>query len=220
MSLQPTPKHLINPSKEEIDRAADVLAKAFAPDPFTQIVTGGDTSLSYAQLRAGIASAAVGGDLHVLALGPNPDDIIGVAAWFPPGTSINSTPEQRAAGWDEFINNATPTLREWWLNYFIPSMTKFTSTTLGENYTKNAWHLHLFGVLPEYQGKGLGKMLYRFAEEQAKLTKSNIALETSTDVDVIIYQKLGFKVRGEIPIVSEVGKNRMVLMTKGWEDIQ
>lgn len=55
---------------------------------------------------------------------------------------------------------------------------------------------------------------------KAKQSNSDISLETSTEVDVIIYKKLGFELRGEIPLESDIGKNRMVLMTKKAEDLQ
>ena len=36
----------------------------------------------------------------------------------------------------------------------------------GEVYPLEAWHLHLFGILPQFQGKGYGKKLVQFAEAE------------------------------------------------------
>ncbi|TFK22366.1 hypothetical protein FA15DRAFT_596194 [Coprinopsis marcescibilis] len=213
-SLTVTPKYIPHPTEPEIVQATKVLQAAFEGDPFNMLLTDGDPSLIYDQLYASVASTAVGGQLHVISVGPEASDIVGVACWFPPGTSLNSTPEQRAAGWDKFIAASPESLQKWWISYFVPTMTKLSNDTLGEGFALNAWQLHLFGVLPAYQGKGNGKALFKFAEKEAFKTNSTIIVETTTDVDVIIYTKLGLKIRDEITILNQDRKSRMVLMTK------
>lgn len=44
------------------------------------------------QLGANVRAAALGrGQIHVASQGPNPEDIIGAAIWYPPGYSVFST---------------------------------------------------------------------------------------------------------------------------------
>ena len=62
-----------------------------AGDPFGSILVGGHTDnerLVYLHLRSSVAAAAIGGTIHVLRV---EDEIVGVAIWFKPGQSLNST---------------------------------------------------------------------------------------------------------------------------------
>ncbi|KAH9477741.1 hypothetical protein JR316_0009968 [Psilocybe cubensis] len=207
----PLVKRLVDPSEAEVEQATKVLVDAFKGDPFTNILVGGNMDLEPLQLGANIRAALIGGQVHVITLGPQPEDIVGVALWYPPGSSSFSSEEERAAGWNQFLEAAPDDLRKWWTDYFIPSMTRLNADTLGSGYTHNSWHLHIFGVMRARHRKGYGKALYRLVEKQAKETHSSIVLETTT---VQIYQRLGLGVRGEIDIESNYGKAHIWLMSK------
>ncbi|KAJ2912913.1 hypothetical protein MD484_g7497, partial [Candolleomyces efflorescens] len=219
--------HLQNPSDQEIDRIVEVLSGAFAGDPFSSIVVGGYTDradIVFIQSRQSVAAAAIGGTIHVLKAD---GEIVGVAIWFGPGQSLNSTEQQRAAGWNEFMRIAPDDLRSWWVDYFIPLMVKsgkeaFGRGRNGEEYPLEAWHLHLFGILPEFQGKGYGKKLVQFAEAEAEKDKNGnvMVVETTTDVDVIIYTKLGFEIKKQIGVESSIGNARLWFMMKHTGDGQ
>ena len=92
-----------------------------------------DLDLARLQYKASVGSAAVGGLVHVLVVPTstaapladlNPGErIVGVALWYPPNTSPNATPEQRATGVDAFVAAAeakNPKLVEWWTSYVSP----------------------------------------------------------------------------------------------------
>ncbi|KAH6909536.1 hypothetical protein BKA70DRAFT_202180 [Coprinopsis sp. MPI-PUGE-AT-0042] len=204
--------------------------QSFAGDPLTPIFSGNDSEIDILLLKAALGSAAVGGALHVLVIptsanGANEETspqerIIGVAAWFPPGMSSNATPEQRAAGWEtymETVEKKNPKLKAWWIDYFIPHSRKVTASILPEDFIKNSWHLQLFGVEPTYHSQGLGKKLFKFAEDQAKSTSSPIFLGTATDLNILIYRKLGLDRVGETKIESEYGTAKMTFLVKKWE---
>ncbi|PPQ90531.1 hypothetical protein CVT25_015821 [Psilocybe cyanescens] len=206
--LYPHVKRLIEPT-------------AWTGDPFTEIIMGGNVDLSPLQIRANLQAALIGGEVHVITIGQRPEDIVGVAIWFPPGSSAFSRrafylriEEQRAAGWNQFLESIPESLRKWWIEYFSPAMTRLSADTLGPGYSHDAWHLHIFGVMKSHHRKGYGKALLRLAEDQAKETHSPIVLETTTDVDVQIYKRLGFKVCGETNIESAQGIARIRLMFK------
>jgi len=70
-----------------------------------------------------------------MSIGPNTSDIVGAALWYPPGKKAFATyvaiiraplipltlraissEEERAAGWNEFMETIPEKLRDWWLN--------------------------------------------------------------------------------------------------------
>ena len=95
--------------------------------------------------------------------------------------------EERAAGWNEFMETIPEKLRDWWLNnvcefaflilhkshdpsaQFSPAMVQLSTDALGPEYLLNSWHLHIFGIAKDHQGKGYGRALYELVEKQACL---------------------------------------------------
>ncbi|KAJ3534130.1 hypothetical protein NMY22_g7059 [Coprinellus aureogranulatus] len=152
------------------------------------------------QLRAAVAAANIGGTIHIAVLptasaeGSKEDDvlgkIVGVAVWFAPGQSINTIEEQRAAGWNAFMDAVSEETKRWWLEYFIPTLSRTTDDVFGEGTVLQAWDLHLFGVLPEYQGKGIAGALMHYADSLAEKTGAPMVLETQKEENVVIYSKL------------------------------
>lgn len=63
------------------------------------------------------------------------------------------------------------------------------------------WYLHLLGVRPGSQGKGLGRVVLRPMFDAADRDRVPIYLETATEVNVTIYRRLGFELvgQGELP---------------------
>ncbi|KAF8156671.1 hypothetical protein B0H34DRAFT_710161 [Crassisporium funariophilum] len=105
-------------------------------------------------------------------------------------------------------------LKKWWIEYFVPTVTRLSADTLGPEYSRNAWHLHLFGVMKAHQRKGYGKALFQYAEKLARGDGRPMMLETITDLDVKIYQTFGFRVCGETEVTNWVGQGNMRLMTR------
>jgi len=161
-----------------------------------------------------VRACAIGGQIHIVRIGPARQDIVGVALWFPPGQSVFSTEEQRSAGWNQFLVMIPKELRTFWTDHFAPTVQHLSTSTLGPGRVLSAWHLHLFAVNPEHQGKGYGKLLFQYVDKQALAAGEGIVLETSNDVDVTIYERLGCEVRAETRIENYMGKGRVILMTK------
>lgn len=65
-------------------------------------------------------------------------------------------------------------------------------------------YLIAIGVSPEHQGKGFGKTLLTFLHNKADKLKLPIYLETATDKNIRMYEKLGYKVTGKVnhPIIN------------------
>ena len=91
----------------DLDRAAEVLALAFEQgtfhsrtpplpaltrhlsDIFVAACTGGDQSLNYPMQRAIVGATILGGELWVAS--HDDVEVAGVAAWYPPGKSLNDS---------------------------------------------------------------------------------------------------------------------------------
>lgn len=54
------------------------------------ILMGGDLSLQAAEMRGNIGGALIGGAVHALFAGPEDEEPLGVAIWYPPGKSVFS----------------------------------------------------------------------------------------------------------------------------------
>lgn len=59
---------------------------------------------------------------------------------------------------------------------------------------KNTYYLFLLGVSNEERGKGLSSQLIEFQIEKSKSNGYSLFLETSTEKNISIYQKKGFRV--------------------------
>ncbi|KAF9460507.1 hypothetical protein BDZ94DRAFT_1265750 [Collybia nuda] len=171
-------------------------------------------SLVPLELGANVRAATLGGEIYVATIGPEPEDIVGAAIWYAPGQSSMSTDEQRAAGWDQFLSVIPEELKSWWMEHFIPEIGRLADEALGPGYKLKSWHLHLFGVVPTYQRRGLGKALMRVVDDLAKADGAPIVLETTTEIDVLIYKKLGFDIKGETTIKSSLGVSPLYIMAK------
>jgi ribosomal protein S18 acetylase RimI-like enzyme len=71
------------------------------------------------------------------------------------------------------------------------------------------WHLGPIGVLPSYQGIGIGTMLMQRFCKEVDACKAEAYLETDVDKNVRFYEKFGFKVVSESEIFKV--KNRYML---------
>lgn len=63
------------------------------------------------------------------------------------------------------------------------------------------WYLHLLGVRPDAQGKGLSRAVLRPMFDAADRDRAPIFLETATETNVAIYKRMGFAQLGftELP---------------------
>jgi ribosomal protein S18 acetylase RimI-like enzyme len=71
------------------------------------------------------------------------------------------------------------------------------------------WHLGPIGVLPDYQGLGIGTMLMERFCKEVDACRAEAYLETDVDKNVRFYEKFGFKVVSESEIFNV--KNRYML---------
>ena len=56
------------------------------------------------------------------------------------------------------------------------------------------WHLGPIGVLPEYQGQGIGSLLMQRFCKEVDICRASAYLETDLDRNVVFYEKFGFRI--------------------------
>jgi GNAT superfamily N-acetyltransferase len=66
------------------------------------------------------------------------------------------------------------------------------------------FYLMIIGVAPDYQGKGLGGKMLRALFEESETAGIPVYLETETETNVVLYEKLGFRVMKKIvlPVID------------------
>jgi GNAT superfamily N-acetyltransferase len=81
----------------------------------------------------------------------------------------------------------------WWFHQLGPGFDRARELHMG---SRAHWYLHLLGVRPEAQGKGLTRVVLEPIFVLADQKQVPIYLETMPEANVPIYQKLGFDLLG------------------------
>ena len=79
----------------------------------------------------------------------------------------------------------------------VVSMSPFTSVT-APLISADDWYLSILGVLPEQQGRGVGRSLVEPVLEDADAADIATYLETFAPRSIPFYQRLGYEILGEI----------------------
>jgi GNAT superfamily N-acetyltransferase len=77
------------------------------------------------------------------------------------------------------------------------------------------WYVPLLGVRPEAQGRGLARAVLRPVFEAADRDRVPIYLETATELNVAIYLKLGFELRGHRELTGGLPNWEFVRQPRG-----
>ncbi|KAL1688287.1 hypothetical protein GGG16DRAFT_94823 [Schizophyllum commune] len=172
-----------------------------AADTFNHVLVGGNISLLPLLMRAQIKAGLIGGEVYVAGFGP--DDISSAAVWFGPDQELLDSPEQGAAGFNEFMGSITEGTRTWWTSKFFPFYGATTTEAFGEGFKKANWHLQLLATEPRAQRKGLatalikaGPTLQLVAREKGKA----LTVETETEGALKFYKDTGFVLKAEKPV--------------------
>ncbi|RDB25813.1 hypothetical protein Hypma_006557 [Hypsizygus marmoreus] len=215
-----TIRQIVNPSTAELEAVSKVLAIAFAEDEFTAIVLGRNPVLVYDFCYAQVVAAKLAGEIFV-AESTVTKELIGAALWFGPGREMFDSEDQNEQALLPLVAKLDPDLQQWWSEVFIPRYDEVVLEALGAGVKKASWHLQLIGTIPAERRKGVARALIN--EVRNKVGGILLCLEAEEEVNVRsvvlsssffvvleqilmiygfmikvgIYEKIGFKVRGE-----------------------
>lgn len=173
------------------DAVADVLADAFADDPlinwmFPDPVRGGLHRHRMMEIAAGNngGHTYVWRDSDTVGAG----EIIGVAAWAPPGRSFfNAADGQRLA---DLLTGASPER--------APVLRATMNEVHSYEPETNHFHLQFFGVRSSSRGRGIGGQLLAGCLDLIDRLGHVASLESSNARNLTVYQRQGFSVTAEV----------------------
>ncbi|KAF7376940.1 N-acetyltransferase domain-containing protein [Mycena sanguinolenta] len=181
-----------------MDAVQNVLGNAFKSDFSTAVVTGHDptdTDTSHVGpfWKSTVIAGLLGGEVYVAETVDG--EIVGCAVWFGPGHTMYDTEDQQKRSLGPLMASFNEELQHWWHTDFLPRYDSVVASALGGDDVKhNSWHLQTLGVDPAYQRRGAARLLIETVAEKAKITKSFLCLECSTETNVEVYRRLGFEV--------------------------
>jgi ribosomal protein S18 acetylase RimI-like enzyme len=168
----------------EIDTACRVVALAFATNPNTLAVTRGDQAKAQRIIQTGARVAKLGRKCSRVLVAKQAGKIVGVlnaAEW--PDCQMRM---------GEMLKTAPAMLRV--MGSALPRQLKLLSLWGKRDPRRHHWHLGPIGVLPERQGRGIGKALLTSFLEQVDEQGTHAYLETDVDSNVALYEQFHFKV--------------------------
>jgi ribosomal protein S18 acetylase RimI-like enzyme len=165
-----------------LDEASDLLCRAFINTPFTGAIMGGNSEKHQKMLKMGFRSMLdkKPGEKVVAKDG---DKIVGV---------------MRMVKWPDCQNSIPKGLEKLPMVLFArKTASKFFEArkVWGKHDPKEPhWHVDPIGVLPEYQGKGVGSMLMKHYCRRVDSENMPAYHETDQTQNVRFYEKFGYKV--------------------------
>ncbi|EIM81058.1 uncharacterized protein STEHIDRAFT_162059 [Stereum hirsutum FP-91666 SS1] len=109
---------------------------------------------------------------------------------------MRGSPEQRALGYDQLLAKLSPELRQWWTSTYPDSLKKFLPTVMTPQEQTQRWMCSVIATSIKHQGKGYASAIMDAVYSKAVETGSLIALITTKDINVPIYQHMGMRLRG------------------------
>jgi ribosomal protein S18 acetylase RimI-like enzyme len=179
---------VIGLASDRLAEAADVLARSFHDNP-NFVALFPDEKIRTRVLAhvfgAGLRDAL--GFEHVYAA-MRGEEIVGVAAWLPPGAfPLSPWRQLRAVPDMARILAAAPRS--------IPRLVRFVAGVNKLHPEQPYWYLEVVGVDPDARGLGIGTRLLEPVLSLADEAGQPCYLETMTERDVAWYRGLGFEVR-------------------------
>ncbi|KAJ7183098.1 hypothetical protein C8R46DRAFT_507365 [Mycena filopes] len=124
------------------------------------MVGGSDASLKDLIFRAMLRAGELAGQVY-FATDDSTQRIVGVAIWFPPGTSLFESEEQKALGFNDFMEKLSPETKAFWRDSYLPVVHKFLAEILGPDGTRDSQYLNQLATDPLFQRKGIATTLLK-----------------------------------------------------------
>jgi len=137
-----------------------------------------------------------------------------VALWLPPGKNIDDWFTILRSGMWRLGWKLSKEGRIRFFDEFLPLLAHSKQEVLGER-NRNSWYLNYIGTKAEARGRGYARKLIEYVSKMADAEGLPCYLESSHDVNLIIYGKLGFELRKQIHLQKTAGKElRMDVMVR------
>ncbi|KAJ7275478.1 hypothetical protein B0H12DRAFT_262586 [Mycena haematopus] len=129
--------------------------------------------------------------------------IRGVALWWGPGVEPFSTEDQRRE-LHSFVSKLSPETQEWHNTIYRPEFANLTEKLLGLRGKLDSWYLNLLAVDPNHRKLGVARALIDAV--RGKATPAELTLAATNELNVSIYRRLGFGVRGSMTMPGPQGE--------------
>jgi ribosomal protein S18 acetylase RimI-like enzyme len=171
-------------SPSELDAACTVIGLAFADNPNTLMMAGGDRAKAQRMMQAAVRVAKLGRKYSRVVVAEDAGRIVGVlnAAEWP---TCQLTMRER-------LKTAPAMVRA--MGLALPRALKMTSVWAKHDPRERHWHVGPIGGHPSYQGRGIASAMLGAFLQTVDDQKSPAYLETDVDRNVALYQTFGFKV--------------------------
>jgi len=128
-----------------------------------------------------------------------------VALWLPPGKNIDDWMTILRSGMWRLSYKLSKEGKIRFFDEFLPLLHVTKQEILSER-DDNSWYLSYVGTKPAARGKGYARTVIEYVTKLADSHGLPCYLESSHDVNLIIYGKLGFELRRQIYLKRAAGK--------------
>lgn len=171
-------------SRGDMAAACMVIGLAFADNPNSLVVAGGDRGSAQRIMQASVRVAKLGRTYSHVLVAEEAGRIVGVlnaVAW--PNCQMSM---------GEKLRSAPSMIRV--MGAALPRALKMLGVWAKHDPRERHWHLGPLAVHPELQGRGIGKGLLGSFLAMVDEQRLPVYLETDVDRNVALYEQFGFKV--------------------------
>ncbi|PCH35850.1 hypothetical protein WOLCODRAFT_140107 [Wolfiporia cocos MD-104 SS10] len=198
-------QRITDPSPHIIDVCVELFAELMSANKAIISLCGGDARLVGPLARAMLCAGALAGELYI-ATDIGDEQPIGYTMWMPPGQELFSTPEQRALGLEAFMAALPEDGKEYYRTTYTAEFPAFVSSCIGSRGMLDGWWLHMAMVRKDRQRQGILRALLAPVREKALQNGETLACSTTTQTNALVYQALGFALKGERTMPSPWGE--------------
>jgi len=184
-----------HPTNQQIEEALSICVDLMKNDPVVTCFTEGNKSLIPLQIRSDMMASLVSGGQFYAAFTAE-RKIVGFLLLLPPG--IDTSPEGKKIS-QEYKDKLSPEGQEFLKNAMITFFT-LVSSILGPTGMRDVWWCHLAMTRSDFQRQGVATHLFQLVKDKATPSGQEIALTAANDVNIPVYQGLGFTLRASVII--------------------
>ncbi|KAJ7650623.1 acyl-CoA N-acyltransferase [Roridomyces roridus] len=202
--------HKKSVSARELDEAVDACTRAYVGELASNSMVGGDESLKDPIFRAMIRAGELAGQVY-LATDDDSGKVVAVAVWYPPGTALFNSEEQRALGFDHFYKNLLPDTKAFWDTTYVPVVDEFLAEGVDDSF-----YLNLIATDPDFQKRGIATALLKTVHNKFVGTdaKPMFAHCAANEPNARFYESCGYSVAGKMYMEAPTGNYPVIVLTK------